>query len=123
RGAPEATGDAAGDNSAKRGAPAGADAPRHREQDAMGSERPSQSGPGEGTQAVIPGPDTRAAGPYEGTAGAGSAGQLTFAQAGAGQGTAVAAAAPVDAPAGPPADGAATAPLPPRGGQRPRPTP
>src|SRR5262249_56344480 len=97
--APARTGGAAGNNSAKRGAPAGADAPRHREQDAMGSERPSQPGPGEGTQAVTSGPDTRAAGPFEGAAGAGSAGQLTFAQAGAGQAPARASAAPVDRPA------------------------
>src|SRR5215472_16821320 len=85
----------------------------------MGSERPSQPGPGEGTQAVTSGPDTRAAGPFEGAAGAGSAGQLTFAQADAGQGTAVPATAPVAAPAGPSADGAATAPVLPGEGQGP----
>jgi transcription termination factor Rho len=115
--APARTGDAAGNNSAKRGAPAGAGAPRHREQDAMGTERPSQPGPGEGTQAVTSGPDTRAAGPFEGAAGAGSAGQLTFAQADTGHGAAVPATAPVAAPAGPSADGAATAPVLPGDGQ------
>jgi transcription termination factor Rho len=83
----------------------------------MGSERPSQPGPGEGTQVVTSGPDTRAAGPFEGPAGAGSAGQLTFAQADTGQGTAVPATAPVAAPAGPSADGAATAPVLPGDGQ------
>jgi len=112
------TGDAAA-NSAKRGAPAGAGATRHREQDAMESDRPSRRGSGEGTQAVTSGPDTRAAGPVEGAAGAnsaGPAGQLTFGQADAGQGTIVAAAATA-APAGPRADGAATAPVLPGDGQ------
>ena len=94
------TGDAAAANSARRGAPAGADAPRHREQDAMESDRPSRRGSGEGTQAVTSGPDTRAAGPLEGAAGAnsaGPAGQLTFGQADAGQGTIAATAAPAGA--------------------------
>ena len=64
----------------------------------MESDRPSRPGSGEGTQAVTSGPDTRAAGPFEGAAGAnsaGPAGQLTFGQADAGQGTSAAATAPV----------------------------
>jgi len=46
----------------------------------MGSERPSQSGPGEGTQAVTSGRDMRA-GSAEGAAGSAAPGQLTFAPA------------------------------------------
>ncbi len=46
-----ATASAAPDHSATRDAPAGAGAPRHREQDAMEPDRPIQPGPGEGTQA------------------------------------------------------------------------
>jgi transcription termination factor Rho len=103
-------------NSAKRGASAGAGAPRHREQDAMESDRPSRRGSGEGTQAVTSGPDTRAAGQVEGAAGANSASQLTFSQADAGQGTNIAAAA-TTAPADQRADGAATAPVLPGDGQ------
>jgi transcription termination factor Rho len=81
---------AALDHSATRGAPAGADAPRHREQDAMEPDRPIQPGPGEGAQAVTSGRDMRA-----GTAGSGGPGQLTFAPAEAGR-----TAAPAGAPAG-----------------------
>jgi transcription termination factor Rho len=70
-----ATASAALDNSATRRAPAGADAPRHREQEAMEPDRPTQPGPGEGTQAVTSGRDTRT-----GSAPGGSApSQLTFA--------------------------------------------
>jgi transcription termination factor Rho len=85
---------AALDHSATRDAPAGADAPRHREQDAMESDRPLQPGPGEGTQAVTSGRDTRA-GSAEGAAGSAAPGQLTFAPADTSR-----AAAPTGAPAG-----------------------
>ena len=110
------TGGAELDNSAKRGASAGAGAPRHREQDAMEADRPSQ-GPGEGTQAVTSGPGSRAASRPEGPPGSGSAdpaGQLSFGQAEAGPGSAPAV---VSAPAesrsdGPGLGGPATAVLP-----------
>jgi transcription termination factor Rho len=75
---------AALDHSATRGAPAGADAPRHREQDAMEPDRPIQPGPGEGIQAATSGRDTRA-GAARGAAGKGAPGQLTFAPAEAGR--------------------------------------
>jgi transcription termination factor Rho len=71
-------------NSAKQEAPARAGTPRHREQDAMEPDRPSQPGPGEGTQAVTSGRDTQSGGRHESASGAGSAGpagQLTFGQA------------------------------------------
>src|SRR5690348_13638554 len=68
-----ATPSAALDHSATRSAPAGADAPRHREQDAMEPDRPIQPGQGEGTQAVTRGQDTRPASSV-----AASSGQLTF---------------------------------------------
>jgi transcription termination factor Rho len=84
-------GDARPDDSAKRGAPAGAGAPRHRGRDAMESDIPSQPGPGEGAQVVTPGRASRAAGPPAAPA-AGSAGQLTFGQAETGQATSVTAA-------------------------------
>jgi transcription termination factor Rho len=87
-----ATASAALDHSATRRAPAGADAPRHREQEAMEPDRPTQPGPGEGTQAVTSGRDMRT-----GSAPGGSApGQLTFAPA----------AEAVRAPAGEAANGA-----------------
>ena len=75
-----ATASAALDHSATRGAPAGAGAPRRREQDAMEPDRPIQPGPGEGAQAVTSGRDTRA-GSAEGAAGSAAPGQLTFAPA------------------------------------------
>jgi transcription termination factor Rho len=75
---------AALDHSATRGAPAGADAPRRREQDAMEPDRPIQPGPGEGTQAVTSGRDMRAGAAAESTA----PGQLTFAPADASRATA-----------------------------------
>jgi transcription termination factor Rho len=79
--APAGTGGAALDNSAKRGAPAGAGVSRHREQDAMESDRPTQPGPGEGSKAVTSG------GLREGAPAAGSAaGQLTFGGGETGQG-------------------------------------
>jgi transcription termination factor Rho len=106
---PAGTGGAALDNSAQRGAPAGADAPRHREQDAMEPDRPSQPGQGEGTQAVTSGRGSRAASRPAGApviTSAGQAGQLTFGGQGeAGQGGAVSAAAAADTQ--PRADGAA----------------
>jgi transcription termination factor Rho len=75
-----ATASAAVDHSATRGAPAGAGAPRRREQDAMEPDRPMQPGPGEGAQAVTSGRDTRP-GSAEGAAGSAAPGQLTFAPA------------------------------------------
>jgi transcription termination factor Rho len=75
-----ATASAAPDYSATRDAPAGADAPRHREQDAMEPDRPIQPGPGEGTHAVTSGQDVRL-GSAEGAAGSGAPGQLTVAPA------------------------------------------
>src|SRR5690349_14795708 len=75
-----ATASAAVDHSATRGAPAGAGAPRHREQDAMEPDRPLQAGPGEGTQTVTSGRGTRP-GSADGTAGNAAPGQLTFAPA------------------------------------------
>ncbi len=98
------TGGAVLDNSAKRGAPAGAGASRHREQDAMEPDRPSQAGPGEGIQAATSGPGSRAATRPEGAPGIGGAAQLTFGQAEAGQASTAAAPA---AAAQPRADGAA----------------
>jgi transcription termination factor Rho len=74
------TASAAVDHSATRGAPAGADAPRRREQEAMEPDRPIQPGPGEGTQTVTSGRDMRA-GSAQGAAGSGGPGQLTFAPA------------------------------------------
>ncbi len=74
------TASAASDHSATRGAPAGADAPRRREQEAMEPDRSIQPGPGEGTQAVTSGRDMRA-GSAQGAAGSGGPGQLTFAPA------------------------------------------
>jgi len=66
------------DHSATRSAPAGADAPRHREQEAMASDRPIQPASGEGSQAVASGRDMRA-GSAPGASGGPS--QLTFAPA------------------------------------------
>ena len=73
-----ATASAALDHSATRGAPAGAAAPRRREQEAMEPDRPTQPASGERSQAVTSGQDMRA-----GSApGAGSGpGQLTFSPA------------------------------------------
>ena len=89
-----ATASAAPDHSATRDAPAGAGAPRHREQDAMEPDRPIQPGPGEGTQAVTSGRDRRL-GSAEGAPGSGAPGQLTFAPADTSR-----PAAPVVTPAG-----------------------
>src|SRR5690242_13783171 len=95
-----ATASAAVDHSATRGAPAGAGAPRRREQDAMEPGKPLKSGPGEGAQAVTSGRDTRP-GSAEGTAGNAAPGQLTFAPADTSRAT-----APTGAPAGGGARGA-----------------
>ena len=73
-----ATASAALDHSATRRAPAGADAPRHREQEAMEPDRPTQPAPGERGQAVTSGQGTRG-GSAPGASGA--PGQLTFAPA------------------------------------------
>jgi len=91
------------DNAAKLGAPAGAGAPRHREQDAMEPDRPTQPGPGEGTQAVTSGPGTREAAPGVGP------GQLTFGGAEPSLGASVAGGAPA---ASAPADRRAEGPAP-----------
>jgi transcription termination factor Rho len=90
------------DNSAKRGAPAGAGAPRQREQDAMEPDRPTQPGPGEGTQAVTSDAGARASDQHEAAPAAGPGGQLTFGQAEASRETGRVAA---DAEAGPRSDG------------------
>jgi len=73
-----ATASAALDRSATRRAPAGADAPRHREQEAMEPDKPIRPASGEGSQAVTSGQDMRA-GSAPGAGGA--PGQLTFAPA------------------------------------------
>jgi transcription termination factor Rho len=98
--------DAALDNSDQRAASAGADAPRHREQDAMEPDRSTQPSLGEGTYPATSSPDTQPGTPREDAVGGGADGQLTFEQPGAaGPGTA-AGAAPVgtgtagDAPQG-----------------------
>ncbi len=73
-----ATASAAPDHSATRSAPAGAGAPRRREQEAMEPDRPIKPASGEGSQAVTSGQDMRA-GSAPGAGGA--PGQLTFAPA------------------------------------------
>jgi transcription termination factor Rho len=93
---------AALDNSAQRVASAGADAPRHREQDDMEPDRSTQQGLGEGTYPAASGREAPAGAPREGAAGGGADSQLAFEPSGAAsQGTA-ADAAPVapDAPGG-----------------------
>jgi transcription termination factor Rho len=86
-------------NSAQRVASAGADAPRHREQDDMEPDRSTQQGLGEGTYPAASGREASVGAPQEGAAGGGGAGQLAFEQpATAGQ-AARAGSAPV-APAG-----------------------
>jgi transcription termination factor Rho len=72
------TASAAVDHSATRGAPAGADAPRRREQETMEPDRTIQPASGEGSQAVTSGRDMRA-GSAPGANGGPS--QLTFAPA------------------------------------------
>jgi transcription termination factor Rho len=70
------------DNSAQRGASAGADAPRHREQDAMESDRSTQPGLGEGSHPAASGQAAQAGG-LRGEAGGGAGSQLIFDQPGA----------------------------------------
>jgi transcription termination factor Rho len=80
------------DNSAQRGASAGADAPRHREQDAMESDRSTQPGLGEGSHPGTSGQAAQAGGPQGEAGGSGAGSQLSFdhpgAPAGAGPGAA-----------------------------------
>ena len=88
---------AALDNSAQRVASAGADAPRHREQDDMEPDKTTQQGQGEGTYPAASGSEAPASAPREGAAGGGGAdSQLTFEQ----PGTAGRAAATDTAPGG-----------------------
>jgi transcription termination factor Rho len=68
---------AASDNSAQRGVSAGADISRQREQDAMESDRPSQSGPGVGLQTSTAS-QPRVAGPAGGEPAGGASSQLPF---------------------------------------------
>jgi transcription termination factor Rho len=78
--APDATRrSAALDNSAQRVASAGADAPRHREQDDMEPDRTNQQGPGEGTYPAASGLEAPASEPRKDAAGGGGAdSQLAF---------------------------------------------
>jgi transcription termination factor Rho len=95
---------AALDNSAQRVASAGADAPRHREQDDMEPDRTTQQGQGEVTYPAASGLGAPASAPREGAAGGGGAdSQLTFEQ----PGTAGRAAAADAAPAAPGGTGTA----------------
>ena len=87
------------DNSAQRAASAGADAPRHREQDAMEPDRSTQPGLGEGTYTATSSREAPVGAPREDAAG-GTDSQLAFEPAGpADRGTAAGA-----APAGPVGD-------------------
>jgi transcription termination factor Rho len=81
---------AALDNSAQRVASAGADAPRHREQDDMEPDKSTQQGLGEGTYPAASGWEAPASAPREDAAGGGGAdSQLAFEHPGtAGQGPA-----------------------------------
>ena len=78
--APQATRrSAALDNSAQRVASAGADAPRHREQDDMEPDKSTQQGQGEGTYPAAASWQAPASAPREGAAGGGGAdSQLAF---------------------------------------------
>jgi transcription termination factor Rho len=70
---------AALDNSAQRVASAGADAPRHREQDDMEPDKSTQQGQGEGTYPAAASWQAPASAPQEGAAGGGGAdSQLAF---------------------------------------------
>ena len=69
---------AALDNSAQRVASAGADAPRHREQDAMEPDKSTQQGQGEGTYPAAASWQAPASAPREGAAGGGADSQLAF---------------------------------------------
>jgi transcription termination factor Rho len=84
---------AALDNSAQRAASAGADAPRHREQDAMEPDRSTQPGLGEGTYPATSSREAPTGTPREDAAG-GADSQLAFERAGAADRGAAADAAP-----------------------------
>src|SRR5206468_7377836 len=66
------------DNSAQRVASAGADAPRHREQDAMEPDRSTQPGLGEGTHPATSSQEAQPGAPREDAADGGANSQLTF---------------------------------------------
>jgi transcription termination factor Rho len=72
---------AASDHSAQRGVSAGADAPRHREQDAMEPDTSTQPGPGEATYPAGSGREAQAAAAREDAA-RGGEGQLAFSRSG-----------------------------------------
>ena len=92
------------DNSTQRAASAGADAPRHREQDAMEPDRSTQPGLGEGTHTATSSREAPAGVPREDAAG-GADSQLAFEQPGsAGRGTAADAAPAGTGIAGPAGD-------------------
>jgi transcription termination factor Rho len=92
------------DNSAQRAASAGADAPRHREQDAMEPDRSTQPGLGEGTYPATSSREAPAGAPREDAAG-GADSQLAFEQPGrANRGTAAGAAPAGASTAGPAGD-------------------
>ena len=97
---------AALDNSAQRDASAGADAPRHREQDAMEPDRSTQPGLGEGTHSAASGQEAQAGAPREDAASSGGPdSQLPFDHTGAaGAGRAADAAAATTGTAGPAGD-------------------
>jgi transcription termination factor Rho len=81
--APHPTGRSAElDNSAQRVASAGADAPRHREQDAMEPDRSTQPGLGEGTHPATSSQEVQPGAPREDAAGGGADSQLTFEHSG-----------------------------------------
>ncbi len=91
---------AALDNSAQRVASAGADAPRHREQDDMEPDKSTQQGQGEGTYPAASSWEAPASAPREGAAGGGGAdSQLAFEHPGKAGQAAATDAAPV-APGG-----------------------
>jgi transcription termination factor Rho len=73
---------AAPDNSAQRGVSAGADAPRHREQDAMEPDRSTQPGPGEATYPAVSGQEAQAGTAREDAARGGEGGQPAFGRSG-----------------------------------------
>jgi transcription termination factor Rho len=90
---------AALDNSAQRVASAGADAPRHREQDDMEPGKSTQQGQGEGTYPAAASWQAPASAPREGAAGGGADSQLAFESPGKAGQAAATDAAPV-APGG-----------------------
>jgi len=73
---------AASGNSAQRGVSAGADAPRHREQDAMEPDISTQPGPGEATYPAVSGREAQAGAAREDAARGGEDGQLSFGRSG-----------------------------------------